>query len=172
MKHILVISGKQYSGKDTLAKILLEKLDGYKRIGLGDAIKIEYSIRKKIPLDEIIANKHLYRNDLIELGNWGRSVDDDFWIKNLLGFDKIIVPDIRVIHEAEFFKKAGAFLIRVESDYVNRSKRGIIVNDDDLTETALDNYDGFNITVYNNSDYSNLVKEADKIIDCYLKFIG
>ena len=41
MKHILVISGKQYSGKDTLAKILLEKLDGYKRIGLGDAIKIE-----------------------------------------------------------------------------------------------------------------------------------
>ena len=93
-------------------------------------------------------------------------------IKNLLGFDKIIVPDIRVIHEAEFFKKAGAFLIRVESDYVNRSKRGIIVNDDDLTETALDKYDGFNITVYNNSDYSNLVKEADKIIDCYLKFIG
>ena len=172
MKHILVISGKQYSGKDTLAKILLEKLDGYKRIGLGDAIKIEYSIRKKIPLDEIITNKHLYRNDLIELGNWGRSVDDDFWIKNLLGFDKIIVPDVRVIHEAEFFKNAGAFLIRVESDYANRSKRGIIVNDDDLTETALDNYDGFNITVYNNSDYSNLVKEADKIIDCYLKFIG
>ena len=40
---IIVISGKQYSGKDTAAKILLENLTNFKRIGLGDAIKIEYT---------------------------------------------------------------------------------------------------------------------------------
>ena len=76
MKHILVISGKQYSGKDTLAKILLEKMPEYRRIGLGDAIKFEYAKRKNISVDEIIKNKHLYRDDLIKLGNWGRDIDN------------------------------------------------------------------------------------------------
>lgn len=172
MKHILVISGKQYSGKDTLAKILLEKMPEYRRIGLGDAIKIEYAKRKNISVDEIIKNKHLYRDDLIKLGNWGRDIDNCYWIKNLLGFDKIIVPDIRLPFEAEYFKNAGAFLIRVESDYSSRSQRGVIVNDSDETETALDNYSDFNVTIYNNSTYDDLVKEADKVFSLYKKFIS
>ena len=41
MNKIIVISGKQYSGKDTFAKILLQKLDGFKRVGIGDAIKLK-----------------------------------------------------------------------------------------------------------------------------------
>ena len=172
MKHIIVISGKQFSGKDTLAQILLDKLDGFRRIGLGDAIKLEYSKKNNIPIDEIIKNKHLYRKDLIELGNWGRSLDECYWIKNILGYDKIVVPDVRVKFEADFFKNAGAFLVRVESDYKNRSKRGVIVNDCDVTETALDFYDGFNIIIYNNSTYSDLLKEADKVLHAYTKFIG
>lgn len=172
MKHILVISGKQYSGKDTLAKILIEKMPDYRRIGLGDAIKIEYAKRKNITVDEIVENKHLYRNDLIKLGNWGRNINPDYWINNLLNFDKIIVPDIRVLHEAEFFKSVGAFLVRVESDFENRSKRGIVVNNDDETEIALDNYSGFDVVVYNNSSYEDLVNQADKVFSLYKKFIG
>ena len=164
MANIIVISGKQYSGKDTLAKILLQKLTGYRRIGIGDAIKLEYGKRKNLTFDEIEKNKHLYRADLIELGNWGRAKDPDFWLKNLAGFDKIIVPDVRVIHEADFFKGAGAFIIRVESSYKNRSLRGNIVNNDDATETALDNYSGFDLVIENNSTYEDLVKEADKVI--------
>ena len=172
MKHILVISGKQYSGKDTLAEILLSKLVDYRRVGLGDAIKLEYSKRKNIAFDEILKNKHLYRNDLIELGNWGRNIDKNYWINKLLGYDKIIVPDIRLRYEADFFKKAGAFLIRVESDYINRSRRGVIVNNNDITEVDLDNYSKFDITVYNNSDYLTLIKEADKVLNAYKCFIG
>ena len=83
MRKIIVISGKQYSGKDTLAKILLEKLDGFKRIGIGDAIKIEYGKRHNLTFEEIEENKHLYRNDLINLGNEGRAIDPNFWLYKL-----------------------------------------------------------------------------------------
>ena len=52
-KKIIVISGKQYSGKDTLAKILLEFLPQFKRIGIGDAIKIQYGKENNLTFEEI-----------------------------------------------------------------------------------------------------------------------
>ena len=36
MKSIVCISGKQYSGKDTLAKVLLKYLPDFKRMAIGD----------------------------------------------------------------------------------------------------------------------------------------
>lgn len=172
MKNIIVISGKQYSGKDTLAKILLKKLKDFKRIGIGDAIKLEYAKKNNLTFEEIEKNKHLYRNDLINLGNWGRNKDKNYWLKNLASMDKIIVPDVRVIDEINFFKEQNAFLIRVESDIEVRSKRGIIVNSNDNTETNLDNYNNWDVVVYNNSDLENLNKEADKVLDLFHKFIS
>ena len=172
MKQIIVISGKQYSGKDTLAKILLEKLDGFRRIGIGDAIKIEYGKRNNLSFEQIEKDKHLYRADLIELGNWGRAQDSDFWLKNLAGMDKIIVPDVRVTHEVEFFKNQGAFLVRVESSIENRSKRVVIVSGDDNTEVELDSYKDWNIVIENNSDYESLIKKADEVCNCFYSFIS
>lgn len=172
MKKIIVISGKQYSGKDTLAKILLEKMKDFKRIGIGDAIKIEYGKKNNLTFEEIEKNKHLYRSDLIELGNWGRSIDSDFWLSKISDMDNIIVPDVRVCHEVDFFKNKNAFLIRVESTPENRSKRGILVRDDDITETALDDYSNWNMVVENNSTYEDLIQKADKVIKEFNLFIG
>jgi len=172
MKQIIVISGKQYSGKDTLAKILLEKLIDFKRIGIGDAIKIKYGQDKGLSFEEIETNKHLYRADLIELGNFGRSIDCDYWLKNLADMDKIIVPDVRVEHELNFFKSRGAFLVRVESSEANRANRGILTNANDATETALDNYECWNFVVNNNADYDSLILEANKVVDAFNKFIA
>lgn len=172
MNKIIVISGKQYSGKDTLAKILLQIMPNFKRIGIGDAIKIEYGKKNNLTFEEIEKNKHLYRDDLIKLGNWGRAQDDDFWLKNISNMNEIIVPDVRVIHEVDFFRLEGAYLIRVESNLENRKKRGIITNENDLTETALDNYKNWNIVVENNSTYEDLVKKAEEIRVLYQEFIG
>ena len=172
MNKIIVISGKQYSGKDTLAKILLEKLPNFKRIGIGDAIKLEFGRRNNLTFDEIESEKHLYRTGLIELGNWGRAQDDDYWLKNLANMDCIIVPDVRVEHELDFFKSRGAFLVRVESSVENRAKRGVLINADDDTETALDNYSDWNMVVENNSDYTALVDNADIVLKKFSEFIG
>ena len=167
-KHIIAISGKQYSGKDTLAKLLLKDLSDYRRIGIGDAIKLEYGKQHNLTFEEIEKNKHLYRDDLIKLGNWGRAQDDKYWLKNLIGYDKIIVPDVRVPFEVNFLKENGAFLVRVESTLEARSKRGTIVNADDNTEVALDNYNDWDIVVYNNSTLDDFLNEKSKVLSKYL----
>ncbi len=172
MNKIIVISGKQYSGKDTLAKILLEKLPNFKRIGIGDAIKLEFGKRNNLTFDEIESQKHLYRSGLIELGNWGRAQDNNYWLNNLANMDCIIVPDVRVEHELNFFKSRGAFLVRVESSVENRAKRGVLTNADDDTETALDNYSDWNIIIENNSNYNELVLNADIVVNKFFEFIS
>ncbi len=167
MKKIIIISGKQFSGKDTLAKILLKELKDFKRIGIADAIKLEYGKQKNLTFDEIEKNKHIYRNDLINLGNWGREQSPDYWLKKLSEMDKIIIPDIRVSFELEYFKNLGAFTIRVNSSYENRAKRGKIVNENDNTETALDNYSKWDYIIENDSDVETFESEAKELIKHY-----
>ena len=165
MKKLICISGKQYSGKDTLAKILLNEFTDFKRIGIGDAIKVEYGKKHNLTYEEIDSNKGKYRTGLIELGDWGRSIDPDFWLKKIIESDEnIIVTDVRLIHEAEVFKKAGAFLIRVEADYSTRSKRGVITNANDLTETSLDDFKEFDYIIENNGDYQELIENSKPLI--------
>ncbi len=160
MKIIICFSGKQYSGKDTAAKLILDNFPDFIRIGIADAIKIEYGKRNNLSFDEIEANKGKYRTGLIELGNEGRSIHPDFWLNKIIEQDKnVIVPDVRLIHEAEVFKAAGAVLIRVEASFETRSKRGIITNTNDSTEVELDNYQGFDYILDNNGDYEELKKK-------------
>lgn len=171
MKKIIVISGKQYSGKDTVAKILLGEFPNFKRIGIGDAIKIEYGKQKGLALDEIIENKHLYRSDLIKLGDWGRAQDPDYWLYKLIDMkDDIIVPDIRVSHELETFKAQGAFLLRVEASKEARALRGTITNENDPTETMLDSYKEWNYKLDNSFDYDTLVVSCAPLIQEVKKF--
>ena len=56
-KKIIILSGKQFSGKDTVAKFLLEFMPDFKRIGLGDAIKLEYGKQKGLTFEEIWKQK-------------------------------------------------------------------------------------------------------------------
>lgn len=173
MKKIIVISGKQYSGKDTLAALLLNDLADFVRVGIGDAIKYEYAKKNGVTFDEIVENKHLYRSGLIELGNYGRSIDPDYWLKSIVGMkENVIVPDVRVEHEVELFKSYGAYSIRVEATYENRSKRAIITNADDPTETALDDYKGWDAIIDNNSDFSNLEKQEKDLLIKIKKFFS
>lgn len=165
MRKIICISGKQYCGKDTLAKILIDNLVNFKRIGIGDAIKIEFGKQNGLTCDEINSNKGIYRTGLIKLGDYGRSLDPDYWLKKILEMNEnIVIPDIRLIHEAEVFKKAGAYLIRVEASYDVRSKRGVITNSDDPTECELDNYEGFDYKIHNEGNYEELVENSKKLI--------
>lgn len=156
-EQIIILSGKQYSGKDTVAKILLENLTNFKRIGLGDAIKIEYGEQKGLSFEEIEQNKAQYRQDLINLGNKRRSEDKDYWIKKVIKMPgNIIVPDVRVKRELDFFKEANAFTIRVEASRETRSQRGQLVGETDVTEVDLDDIKDWDYVIENNSTYENL----------------
>lgn len=163
---IIIFSGKQYSGKDTAAKIMLEKMPDFKRCAMGDIIKITYGKQKGLTYEEIEKNKPLYRQDLIDLGNWGRSQSGDFWLEKILEQEgNIIVTDVRVPHEYEVFKNAGAISIRVEASRETRATRGELIGETDITEIGLDHIADWDYVIDNNGDYENLVKQVNKIIE-------
>ncbi len=165
-KKIIIFSGKQFSGKDTVAKILLEQLPNFKRIGIADAIKIQYSNQKGISLEEIEKNKSVYRQDLIDLGDWGRAQSPDYWLNSILAYEgDTIVTDIRLPHELNLFRSHNAFCIRVEATEEVRAKRGALTSKNDLTETALDNITNWDFVIYNNSTYEKLLENTQKLID-------
>lgn len=163
---IIIFSGKQYSGKDTVAKIMLNAMPDFKRCAIGDIIKLTYGKDKGLTYEEIEKNKPLYRQDLINLGNWGRSQDPDYWLKKIIAQDgNIMVTDVRVPHEYEVFKQAGAVTIRVETSRETRSKRGQLIGETDVTEVGLDNIKDWDYVIENNSDYESLVEKVEKIIE-------
>lgn len=165
-KKIVALSGKQFSGKDTVAKILLEKLTSFTRVGIGDAIKIEYGKQKSLTFDEIETNKSQYREDLIELGNKGRAISPNYWLEKIVELDfDVIVPDMRVKDELEILKKAGALTIRVEASKEIRALRGELVKEDDPTETALDDVSDWDFVIRNDSSYDDLKARALKLAD-------
>ena len=167
MKRIIIFSGKQYSGKDTAAKILMEEMPEFKRCAMGDIIKIEYGRQHNLTYDEIETNKALYRQGLIELGNWGRKQSPDYWIKKIIERDgNIVVTDVRIKHEYEVFKKAGAISIRIEaSRKIREARGGKLVGENDVTELDLDNVEDWDFVVDNNKDYETLKQNVLKIVE-------
>ena len=163
---IIIFSGKQYSGKDTAAKIMLEKLSDYKRCAVGDVIKITYGKKHNLTFEEIESNKSKYRAGLIELGNWGRAQDPDYWLKKILEQDgNIIVTDVRVPHEYELFKNAGAITIRINTDRdIRESRGGKLIGEDDITEIGLDDIKDWDYIINNNADYKTLQLSVDEIL--------
>lgn len=162
---IIIFSGKQYSGKDTAAKIMLDAMPDFRRCAIGDIIKLTYGKEKGLTYEEIEKNKPLYRQDLINLGNWGRAQDPDYWLKKIIEQDgNIIVTDVRIPHEYEVFKGAGAITIRVEASRDTRASRGELIGENDITETGLDNMKNWDYVIDNNSDYENLVNQVKNII--------
>lgn len=163
--NIIIFSGKQYAGKDTAAKIMLDKMPNYRRCAMGDIIKLTYGAQKGLTYDEIEKNKAKYRSDLIVLGNWGREQDPDYWLKKIIKQKgNIIVTDVRVPHEYEVFKNAGAITIRVEATRETRAKRGQLVGENDITEVGLDNEKNWDYIIDNNSTYEHLKSQVEKII--------
>ncbi len=162
---IIIFSGKQYSGKDTAAKIMLEKMPEYSRCAMGDIIKLTYGKQKGITYEEIEQNKSQYRQDLITLGNWGRSQSPDYWLKKIIEQPgNIIVTDVRVKFEYETFKNAGAITIRVDASRETRAARGELVGENDITETGLDDVKEWDYLIDNNGSYKNLTEQVDSII--------
>ena len=163
---IIIFSGKQYSGKDTLAKILLENMPEYHRCAMGDIIKLEYGRQHNLTYEEIEKNKAQYRQGLIDLGNWGRSQSDDYWLKKIIAENgNIMVTDVRVPFEYETFKKAGAIAIRVECPIEIRAQRGELIGENDITETGLDNITDWDYIIKKDSDYETLKEKAYKLIE-------
>lgn len=172
-KKIIVFSGKQFSGKDTVAKVLLENFKSFKRIGIADAIKLKYSLKTGLSVEEIEKNKPVYRQDLIDLGNWGRAQNPDYWLNSIIEYEgNTIVTDIRMKHELDVFRSHGAFTVRVEAKEEVRRKRGKLVSGNDTTETELDNIKDWDYVFDNNGSYEDLQNNIPELIKAIEEKLG
>lgn len=167
MTRIITFSGKQYSGKDTAAKILMEAMPEFRRCAMGDIIKIEYGKLNNLTYEEIEANKTHYRQGLIDLGNWGRQQSPDYWLQKIIEQEgKLVVTDVRIKHEYEIFKSAGAIMIRVEAEREIREARGgKLIGEDDVTEVDLDDVQDWDFVIDNNKDYETLKTKVLEIVE-------
>lgn len=169
---IIILSGKQFCGKDTIAKIILQNFTNFTRIGLGDAIKLEYGEKIGLSLEEVEKNKSKYRAALQALGNQRRKEDSDYWIKKVISLPQdIVVPDVRVQREYDYFKQVGAFKIRVEASSKIRATRGVLSAEDDITETALDDITDWDFGIKNEGSYDELVDATKELIEEVKKYL-
>lgn len=168
MLELIAISGKQYAGKDLLADCLIKTLreQGFRKYPIALAIKREFANIYGLTIQDIEANKALYRPGLIALGQRRRLQDENYWLKHLFSEPgPKVVSDMRLLHEYDFFKQKGAFLIRLEASPEVRAKRGTIVSETDATECELDGTTNWDALLTNESSIADFEKQVATLLE-------
>jgi phosphomevalonate kinase len=166
---IIGISGKQRSGKDSVAELITKKLEGrFKRYGLADGIKAEYSRITGIPIEYIDVLKNSIpqvRKQLIYLGQVRKLDNIYYWVEQLSGMDNIVVPDIRYLCEIDHLSNNQDFIkVRVECPREVRIERGTLSNEDHSSEIELDGYTEWNYVMDNSGDKRYLEDQVTDLL--------
>ena len=159
---IIGLTGYAQSGKDTVAKILVDNY-GYTRIAFADKIR-EFLYETapdyvKFLVDEVGWEKAKQNQTVRELlqstGVGARTVfGEDFWIEQAFrkykDLDNVVITDVRFTNEADYIKwYPGAQLWRVE-------RPGVKAVNTHVSETQLDNYPFIDQTFVNNGTIADL----------------
>lgn len=157
--NIIMITGKQRSGKTTAAKLLAQLTPSARAYALADALKIEYydtifpGQTTTTPsgrirwVDRQKQDNPEIRGHLIRLGAERRAEDPEYWCKKV--WEKMqldnppvaIISDWRLPNESRFFgTRKGVNELRTLR--IARADRSgyLLTNQDDESETALDLY--------------------------------
>ncbi len=189
---ILGVCGKARSGKDTFAEILAEEIfNSVKKrfVLMAYAHELKLRVQKDFDLsyDQLWGNQkeipdNRYPNKSIpgsfwtpreimqNYGEFYRSIDYDFWVKNLFRvidekeYKNIIVTDVRHPNEVDPIKERKGFIIKVTS---NRENKEQVHGENHISETAMDNYNDIDFCVLNEgtlNDLRNTAKEVVKML--------
>lgn len=171
---IIGISGKLKSGKDETARLIemitfkpfyrkkfADKLKGMIAVLLScDVNRLEDQNFKEAPLGygwNGLTPRYLMQT----LGTeWGRTIYDDIWVQATMSTlhpeKSYIITDVRFPNEAEAIKKVGGKVIRI-----NRPSESNTGNHP--SETALDNYQGFDYIITNDDTLTELAFKVGKM---------
>lgn len=140
-KKIIVFTGLMGSGKTEATKIIKELLNKDKVEHLKLAA-VMYHIHDFIYETVGLTTKTKDRELLQFLGMWGRSKDEELWIKVLSKSietskaDVIVIDDCRFDNEAKYLKDLGANIVLIKAD--NRDQRISISGSDHISEKGID----------------------------------
>lgn len=157
----ILISGKRYAGKDTVAEIFRRQLAAQGRdvalTSFAEAVKREAARLYDLDVDKLLAPhddaearayKEEHRHQLICVGMDGRVRDPGQWTRKVWASHSshqvVIVSDWRFPDEPSLLEQLGAMVVRVRvhANDSTRNARGWTYNpavDKSPSETALDN---------------------------------
>ena len=169
-KTIILLSGKQRSGKDTFADVATGTFN-FTRIAFADSLKMEVAKSYGLTLDSLEELKNSteeYRSLLISWARCRTLNDKNYFVEKALPLmekkDLIVVTDFRFPKEKEIivnkFPDAEVITVRVECDEEIRASRGKLSNGRDASETAMDQYK-FDETVENNGTLKEFVHKCE-----------
>ncbi|WP_052732552.1 nucleoside/nucleotide kinase family protein [Hymenobacter terrenus] len=179
MVHLIGLSGRRGSGKDTVA-CLLQQMQP-ERIwqihSFGDSIKAVcaaltgedvapyYSQAGKA---QVVPTFQRTRGEMLQqVGQALRAWEPLVWVEAFLArlpHDAcVLVPDVRFPNEANPIRARGGIMLRVEGDPLGQ--RGDGTRDDDHpSETALDDYPHFTATIHNTGSPEDLERQVRELL--------
>ena len=192
---LIGITGKARSGKDSFAEILAEEIFNKVKkrfILMAYAHELKTRVQKDFDLSyeqlwgdqkEIPDRRFLRYRDgsevfwtpreiLQEYGEFYRSIDYNFWVKNLFRtieekeYKNIIITDVRHPNEAAPIVERKGFIIKVTS---NRDNIEQVHGANHISETAMDTYDKIDFHVTNDGSVEDLRITARDVVKLLLK---
>lgn len=183
---IILLGYKAKSGKDEVGKYLV-KTHGFTRVAFADELKdltmTVFGLTSKQvhgSLKDVVDKNYgvTPRKLLQDYGKEKRDIDEDFWSKK--AGDKIlklrlqknknrfVITDLRFENELNYIRdKIGRALdLPVIAIKINRPNldRKSVSNRDDISETALDNFENWDYVINNNKDIETLHKRVNNTL--------
>lgn len=163
----IAFSGKMRSGKDTAADYLMSKTGGHAARFSAPLYELQTLVQSFLGFP-LVKEREL----LQFLGsNYARAKDENVWVN--LFRDRYVnskVPlyctDCRFPNEAEVLKSLGFVIVRLERDDSHRIHAGASSMEHE-SETALDNYSGFDRVFKNNSNIQELHNFLDSLLESF-----
>lgn len=172
---LIGIAGKQKSGKDTIANYLVENY-GFVRKGFADFLKELTLLLFDVSKQDLEEKDVRVRKILQDLGQKMREIDEKVWVNQLLAkFDgaklmidskatgkslRWVISDIRHPNEVEAVRSRGGKVWKVER---SKGPEGDLM--DHISETALDDYSGFDEVILNTGTIEDLQDSVRSILD-------
>lgn len=176
---ILALSGKIGSGKDTVTNLIINLTPDIKwgHIKFADKLKQVTSLITNTPIDDQYSqdgkNKKPtgwdHTNGELQqlIGEGIRKINYDVWVLAALSHvrpeDNVIVSDVRYKNEAEYIRKLGGYLIRIEGDPALIRKNSTR-NLNHQSEIDLDDYTEWNFTINNDTTLDELKNKVQFIL--------
>ena len=152
---IIGLTGYAQSGKDTVAKVLVENY-GFTRVAFADKIR-EY-LYEMNPMFDSIAGEPVFVRDRVDRDGWEKAKQspqirrllqnsgvaarkifgENFWVNQALGpigigYPNVVITDVRFTNEADTLKANGAQIWRIK-------RQGVEAVNNHVSEHELDGY--------------------------------
>ena len=179
MIHLIGMSGRRGSGKDTVARLLQqmqpERIWQIRSFGdsikavcaalTGEVVAPYYSQKGKA---EMMPTFHRTRGEMLQqvgqaLRVWEPLVWVDAFFASLPHNAFVLVPDVRFPNEANPIRARGGLMLRIEGDPLRQ--RGDGTRDDNHpSEIAMDNYAHFDATLHNTGSRDDLAQQVRELL--------